>query len=200
MKIIGGRYRDEAELRGLGVECGSNVMVHDSAILVDADNIALGSNVRIDPFCILSAAGGHIAIGDYVHIAAHACIFGAGGVIMQDFSGISQSVKIYSASDDYSGASLTNPTIPKEYLRTIRGEVALGRHVIIGAGSVILPGVSIGEGSAVGALSLVTKSLAEWAIYCGAPARRIKARHAFPLEEEARMLKNLEDMEGIRAS
>lgn len=198
MKVIGGRYRDETELRELGVECGSNVMVHEAAILVNADNITLGSNVRIDPFCILSAAGGQITIGSWVHIAAHACIMGGAGVTMEDFSGISQGVKIYSVSDDYSGTSLTNPTVPKEYVRSIRGAVSLGRHAIVGAGSVILPGVSLGEGVAVGALSLVTKNLPEWGVYSGVPARRVKDRHLFVLEEEGRMMKDAEDMAGIR--
>lgn len=197
MKVIGERYREAVELRELGIGAvGDNVMVHETAQLVDLENINLGSNVRIDPFCIVSAAGGHVNIGNYVHIAAFACVMGGAGVTMDDFSGLSQGVKIYSVSDDYSGASLTNPTIPKEYVRTIKGEVTLGRHAIIGAGSVILPGASIGEGVAVGALSLVTKSLAEWGIYSGVPARRIKDRHQFILEEEARMLNNLADLGG----
>ena len=107
------------------------------------------------------------------------------GVTMEDFSGISQGVKLYSASDDYTGASLTNPTIPKHLLKVIRGEIRLGRHVIIGAGTVVLPGVEIGEGSSVGALSLVRKDLDPWGVYSGAPVRRLKSRDKTLLADEA---------------
>jgi acetyltransferase-like isoleucine patch superfamily enzyme len=189
MKIVGGRYRDAGELRELGIgSVGKNVMVHDSAILVDVEQIELGSNVRIDPFCILSAAGGFIRIGSYVHIAAHVDIFGGKGVILGDFSGLSHGVRVYSVSDDYSGKSLTNPTVPKEYLRTKGGEVNLGRHVIVGAGSVILPGVSIGEGTSVGALSLIRKSLEPWGVYAGSPVKRIGSRSQDLLDDEKLLL------------
>jgi galactoside O-acetyltransferase len=56
--------------------------------------------------------------------------------------------------------------------------------VLIGSGSVVLPGVTIGEGSAVGALSLVSMSLDEWGVYFGSPAKRIKARSKNLLEME----------------
>lgn len=95
---------------------------------------------------------------------------------------------IYSGSDDYSGKSLTNPTVPKEFLNVTVKPVSIGRHVIIGAGSVVLPGVTIGEGASVGALSLVTKSLEEWGVYMGAPAKRLKRRRMELLEQEKRLL------------
>jgi acetyltransferase-like isoleucine patch superfamily enzyme len=189
MEIIGGIYIRRAELLARGIKsCGENVMVHKSAQLVDLENIEIGSNVRIDPFCTLSAAGGFIRIGNYVHIAGMSCIFGGAGVTMEDFSGLSHNVSVYSASDDYSGHHLTNPTVPKEYLGVVAKPITLGRHVIVGSGSVILPGASIGEGSAVGALSLVTKPCEPWGIYAGNPARRIKARSKELLELEARLL------------
>ena len=190
MKKISGRYRDAAELRDLGIgSAGDDILVHESAILVDVEHIHLGSNVRIDPFSILSAAGGFIRLGSYVHIAAHSDIFGGKGVTMEDFSGLSQGVRVYSVSDDYSGNSLTNPTVPRKYVRTKAGEVRLGRHVIVGSGSVILPGVSIGDGSSVGALSLVRKSLRPWGIYAGSPVKRIGSRSQALLEDETRLLK-----------
>lgn len=191
MKVIGGRYRDAAELRELGIgHAGENVMVHETVQLVDVENISLNSNVRIDPFCILSAAGGSIKIGNYVHIAAHACIFGGAGVVMENFTGISHGVKIYSVSDNYSGVALTNPTVPLEYGYHDRGKITLRKHVIVGSGSVILPAVTIGEGSAVGALSLVTKSLDEWGMYIGCPVKRLKDRKKHLLEKEQMLLRS----------
>ena len=107
---------------------------------------------------------------------------------MGDFSGLSQGVRIYSGTDDYSGQALTNPTVPHQYLNVHIAPVRLGRHVIIGSGSVILPGVTIGEGSAVGALSLVTKSLDDWGIYSGVPVKRLKSRSRKLLELENDLL------------
>ena len=78
--------------------------------------------------------------------------------------------------------------MPKKYLNVTIKPVLIGRHVIIGSGSVILPGVKIGNGSSVGALSLVTKSLEEWGVYLGAPVKRIKARKKDLLEQEKLLL------------
>lgn len=190
MRNIGGGFLEREELEAAGfASLGENVLIHQSAILIDIENIALGSNVRIDPFCLISAAGGSVSIGNFVHIAAQACIFGAAGVVMDDFSGISQGVKIYSVSDDYSGASLTNPTVPHDYVqRVTAGPVHLSRHVIVGSGSVILPSVTIGQGSSVGALSVVSKSLDSWGIYVGSPARRVRSRSQALLADEQRLL------------
>ena len=104
---------------------------------------------------------------------------------------MSQGVKIYSTSDDYSGVSLTNPTIPKEFLNVKKKSVNIGKHVIIGSGTVVLPDVSIGEGSCVGALSLVKKSLESWNMYFGAPVKKIGSRQKNLLEMEKKLLKKI---------
>ncbi|MEQ8822810.1 MAG: acyltransferase [Filomicrobium sp.] len=177
MLVIGRSYLNSMTLRELGLKnCGENVMVHESCELVGAENIYLGNNVRIDPWCILAASRGRIEIGNYVHIGASCYLSGTAGIEMQHFAGLSQGVKIYSATDDYAGGGLTNPTVPEKYLNIRAGSVRLGRHVIVGSGSIVLPSAEIGEGTAVGALSVVTKSLAPWSICAGVPARRLRER------------------------
>jgi galactoside O-acetyltransferase len=143
--------------------------------------------VRIDDFCILSAGAGGIAIGDYVHIAAYSSLIGAARIELSDFSGLSARVSVYSSSDDYSGAVLTNPTVPAEYTRVSHSDVHIGRHVIIGCGSVILPGAKLEDGVAIGALSLVQRNCKEFGIYAGMPARLIKQRKRDLLELERAM-------------
>jgi galactoside O-acetyltransferase len=101
-------------------------------------------------------------------------------------------VSIYSSSDDYSGSSLTNPTVPSAYKKVIHDDVILHKHVIIGAGSIILPGVTIGEGTAIGALSLVSKSVEAFKIATGNPIRVIKERKHDILELEWRLKKDLQ--------
>jgi galactoside O-acetyltransferase len=64
----------------------------------------------------------------------------------------------------------------------------LGRHVIVGSGTVILPGSRLEEGVAVGALSLVTKDCLAFGVYAGNPAKRIKERKRDLLVLEQRFL------------
>ena len=155
---------------------GTNVLVSDKASFYGAERISLGNNVRIDDFCVFSAGEGGIAIGDFVHVAVYSSLIGAGRISIADYCNLSSRVSIYSSSDDYSGATMTNPTVPNEYKDVTHADVILEKHVIIGCGSVILPGVTLGEGVAVGALSLIKKSCEPFGIYSGNPAQRLGAR------------------------
>lgn len=60
--------------------------------------------------------------------------------------------------------------------RSHSAPVRIGRYVPIGSGSLVLPGVEIGEGAAVGAMSLVAHPLPAWTIHLGNPAKRKGAR------------------------
>lgn len=112
---------------------------------------------------------------------------------MENFSGVSSRCAIYAESDDYSGNALTNPTVANEYRNILGGQVILHKHVIVGTGSCILPGVDVGKGTAVGSMSLVTKSLEEWSVYAGVPCKRIKDRSRKLLDLEKDFLeKNAE--------
>jgi galactoside O-acetyltransferase len=179
--------RDAIEQMGFA-SVGDNVQISDRASFYGASRIALGDNVRIDDFCVLAAGVGGISIGQHVHIAVCSSLIGAGRITLSDFSGLSSRVSIYSSSDDYSGATMTNPTVPSEYTGVTHADVFLGKHVIVGSGSVILPGITLEEGVAVGALSLVTKHCEAFGIYAGNPARRIKERRRDLLELERRFM------------
>lgn len=182
------RYYNSNELRDAGFKSiGENVRIHATCNIHGVSNIALGDNVRIDAYTTIIATG-PIELGSYIHIGAYCLLSGGDGITLQDFSGLSHGVKIYSRSDDYSGESMTNPCVPPQYTNVIRGRVTLGRHVVIGSGSVVLPNVTIGEGSAIGALSLVAKDLPAWGIYFGNPVKRIRSRSQRLLELEREFL------------
>jgi galactoside O-acetyltransferase len=173
-------------LRRLGFAAiGSDVSVSDCASFHGAARIALGSHVRIDDFAILSAGAEGIRIGSYVHIACYCSMIGKGLIEVGNLSTLSSRVAVYSSNDDYTGAGLTNPMLPMEYRRVTEAPVRIGQHVVVGSGSVILPGVTIGEGAAVGALTLVNRSLDPFTIYAGIPARRLRDRSKAFLELEA---------------
>lgn len=185
-------YFESAELREMGFAAiGEDVAIGRNCTVIGDENISLGNHVRIDgPTAIIAARGG-LRIGNYVHIGGGCHLSCAGGIEMADFAGLSQGVRLYSATDDYSGGALTNPMVPARFTNVRSGPVRLGRHAILGAGTVVLPQVDIGEGSAVGALTLVSASLAPWGIYAGQPARWLRARNRDLLDMEAEFLSEL---------
>ena len=180
---------DRAALEGMGFAAlGRNVMISERASLFRCANISIGDNVRIDDFCVLSAGDGGIHIGNHVHVAVYTSLIGRARITLDDFCNLSSRVSIYSSSDDYSGATMTNPTVPARYTGVTHADVHVGRHVIIGCGSVVLPGVQLEEGVAVGALSLVKDSCTAFGIYAGNPARRVRERKQDLLALERRFL------------
>jgi len=166
---------------------GQNVHVSDRVSFYNTASISLGNNVRIDDFCVLSAGAGGIFLGDYVHIAVYSSLMGAGKISLFDFSGLSSRVSIYSSNDDYSGKMMTNPTVPSRFTGVNHADVTLEKHVIIGTCSIILPGVTLHEGVAVGALSLINNDCEAFGIYVGTPAKRIGNRKRDLLEIEKEM-------------
>lgn len=179
-------YTDE-ELKELGFKSiGLNVKLSKHASIYGASNISIGDNSRIDDFCVLSAGEGGIDIGRYVHIAVYASIIGAGKVTLEDFTCLSGRVSIYSSNDDYSGDFMTNPCVPAKYTNVAQSSVTLKKHSLVGAGSIVLPGVDIGECAAVGSLSMVNKSLEGGYIYIGQPAKKLikRSRKCQELESE----------------
>src|SRR5258706_11098049 len=149
-------YYTEPELRALGLAaCGERVRISRKASIYGACRIAMGGDVRIEDFCVLSAGGGGIRMGWYIHIAVYCSLIGRGAIEIGDFSNFSSRISIYSSNDDYSGAAMTNPLVPEEFTGVQHAPVTIGRHVIVGSGAVILPGAVLEEGVAVGALSLV---------------------------------------------
>lgn len=163
------------ELKELGLACfGDDVLISRKASIYGASEISIGNNVRIDDFCILS---GKISIGNYIHIAAYTALFGGDkGIILNDFSNFSSRIAIYSINDDYSGETMTNPMIPNKYKQVTSEKVVIERHVIIGSGCVVLPGVVLKEGSAFGAMCLINRSSEPWSINAGIPFKKIKNR------------------------
>lgn len=167
----------EDELKSLGFRSvGKNCLISKQASFYGAQRISIGDNVRIDDFCVFSAGESGIKIGNNIHIAIQSSLIGAGEIILEDFCNLSARVAIYSSSDDYSGEYMTNPMVPKKYTNVSSGKVWLKKHVIIGCGSVVLPNVTIGECSAIGALSLVKSSIDDYTIAAGSPAKKIKNR------------------------
>jgi len=140
--------------------------------------------------------GKRTIIGSFVHVASFVSVLGGGEFYIEDFAGLSSGTRVYTGDDDYSGGNLTGPTIPYRYRLPVRSFVRVKKHAIIGANSVILPGVTIGEGAAVGANSLVKRDCKPWTVYGGSPVREIKRRQQERiLELEGLLRKEVYDSE-----
>lgn len=167
------------ELAALGLKTfGRDVSVSRLASIHGWDRVSVGDHVRIDDFAVITGGMG-IDIGCYVHISAHCALYGGSGITLEDYSGLSPRSLVFSESDDLSGASLVHPFFPKtpEWKPGYKaGRVILRRFAQTGAGTTILPGVTIGEGAVTGAHTLVTDDLEPWWIYVGTPARKLRDR------------------------
>jgi len=184
------RYYTEDDLKDFGfASLGHNIRISSDARVYGAERISIGDNVRIDDFVMLATGEGYITIGNYCYIARCCNLTGTFGIEMRDFSSMAANTVFYSASDDYSGEYMTAQAIPKEFTRFVGGKVTLGRHVIVGASSVIIGPADIGEGCSLGAATVVVnKDLDPWGVYVGNPARCVRERKRGLLELERRLL------------
>ena len=154
--------------------CGKDVKISRFARFYTPEKISIGDNVRIDDFCILS---GKVTLGNNIHISAYVALYGAMGIEFEDYTGISAHSVVYSAMDDFNGDYLVGSVHPEELTNVTGGKVLVKKYSQIGVNCVVFPNLTIGEGVAIGACTLVSKSLDEWGIYVGVPAMRMKERN-----------------------
>lgn len=166
-------YNNE-ELARLGLKkYGEDVLISRKCSIYGGENIEIGDNVRIDDFCILS---GNIKIGSHIHISAYVALYGAKGIIMEDYTGISPRSTIFTAMDDFSGGYLIGPIHDNNLTNVTGGPVILRKYSQIGANCIVFPNVEFGEGSVSGAMSLISQSLKSWSVNIGIPAKYLKDR------------------------
>ncbi len=169
-------------------KCGKNVRIAPTVFFRNPQLVSIGNHVAIDGFCHFTTA---LEIGDYVHIAAFCSIIGGGDAkcTIKDFSGLATGCRLVCASDDFLGSGLTGPTVPPKYRAKIQyGPITVEKFCIIGTNVVVHPGVTIGEGSAVGSCSLITRDLEPWHVYTGIPAKaRAPRKKERMLELEAQL-------------
>lgn len=162
------------ELNTLGLKSfGDNVLISKKCSIYSPEKISIGNNVRIDDFCILS---GEIKLGSHIHISAYSALYGANGIEMEDYTGISPRTTIFSAMDDFQGDYLIGPIHTKEYINVTGGKVILRKFSQLGSGSTVFPNIEIGEGAVTGAMTLVNKDLNPWTVNVGIPVTKSWSR------------------------
>lgn len=160
------------------MDVNKSVMIYSLAKLVHLENITFGHHVIIDDFVFIVAKM-LSEIGNYVHIASFSSITGGGSFNIGNYSTLSSGVRVFTGTENIDGESLLGAAIPEPYRKAIRSHVQIGKHCMIGANTVVLPGVVIPDGVVVGAMSLVLQDthLRPWSVYAGCPVRLLRVRH-----------------------
>lgn len=167
-------FLSEEEISRIGfLSYGRNLKISRKTSFYSPETISLGNNVRIDDFCILS---GDIRIGSNIHISAYVVLYGAKGIFIEDYAGISAKTIVYSAVDDFGGNFMIGPMVPESTTNVTGGSVCLKKYAQIGAACVIMPALCIDEGAVVGAMSFVNKDIKAWTINAGIPCKEIRKR------------------------
>jgi lipopolysaccharide O-acetyltransferase len=136
--------------------------------------LTTGINLRIDVifsenYTPILHIGDNVQINDYVHIAV------AKGVYIGDNTLIASKVFISDHNHgNYTGDNQSSPMTPPIERELFSREVKIGSNVWIGEFVSILPGVTIGDGSIIGSMSVVTKDIPKYSIAVGSPAKVIK--------------------------
>lgn len=183
-------FLSDEEIKALGLaQCGEDVLIGRHVVLYSPSTLKIGNHVRIDDFTIIS---GSVELHNYIHISQFCGLYGGDkGIVMEDYSGLSSKCSIYAVSDDYTGESMTNPMVPVKYKpKAIAAPVCIKKHAIVGCNSVVLPGVTVSEGTAVGSMTLCNKTTEEWSIYSGIPAIKMKDRKKEILELEKQFVED----------
>ena len=167
---------------------GDDVYISPSAEIRRPELCKIGNHVAIDSFFYCTTK---LDIGDYVHISPQVAVIGGKetALCVEDFCFLSVGSKYICGSETFHGAGLIGPLIPKEFQDEQQlWPITLKRFSGALANSVILPGVTMAEGSVLGANSLLKEDTEPWTVYAGNPARPIRKRDMYKAYEYAEKL------------
>ncbi len=150
---------------------GKNSFISPQAIIEQPENIYIGDNVQIKPGVVLRPETGTIYIGNNIVINHYTVIHAKGGVEIADWTIIGPHSGIYAQNHCYDSFEVP---ITKQ-ANTGKGITLMGDNWL-GAGCIILDGVTLGKGAVVGAGAVVTRSFPMAKVVAGNPAKVIKSR------------------------
>jgi galactoside O-acetyltransferase len=178
-------FFDLRELAALG----EGAIIGRTVRIRKPDRCSIGAHSIIDDFSYISCA---LRVGRYTHIGAQAVVIGGEArVEIGDFVNIAPGCRLVASSHDFTEGGLTGPAIPPEFSApAVVSHVKIADHALLGAGTIVLPGVEVPEGAATGAYTLLTPKikLEPWTLYVGVPARPLRARAREAILDAARRL------------
>jgi len=159
-------------LRTLGWKIGKDVKVSRFA-RINTGDVEIGDYSQVDADVVLS---GRIRIGRYCHIAMRVLLFGEHGISIGDATGISAGSILMTGTDDFRGNYLTGPSIPQEHRLVKTAEILVGAACAVGVQSTLLPGARMEDNTALGAHSVLKRTVPTGQLFGGVPAKFISNR------------------------
>ena len=177
--------------------CGRNVFFGNDVTLRHPHKIRIGNDVVVDDGCVLDAKGATnegITIGNGVFLGRQTIVTTKDGdIVLEDGVNVSAFCMIFSASRVRCGSN----TLIAAYTYLVGGShdldrtdvaiidqarpshgIAVGPNCWLGAGAIVLDGVTVGRDAVIGANSVVTKDIDDFAVAAGSPAATIRRRAA----------------------
>jgi acetyltransferase-like isoleucine patch superfamily enzyme len=151
---------------------GGHVIFEAGVMVWHPETIILGENVYVGHGAMLKGYyNSTMEIGDNTWIGQQVFIHSGGGVRIGNCVGIGPAVKILTSAHAEEGVE-----IPILFSRIETAPVIIEDDCDLGVGSIILPGVTVGRGTQVGAGAVVTKSVPPYSVVAGVPAKVLRSR------------------------
>ena len=165
---------------------GEDVIISPLAVITRPHLVSIGSHVAIDMWTYISTS---VKMGDYIHIAPSVTILGGADAHLEmgNFTNIGSGGRIICAGDDFK-QGLISPVVPLKYRTVISKPIVFEDFATLGVNCSVLPGVTLRQGSIVGANSVVLADTEPWTVYAGSPARPIGKRDSERILKSAKEL------------
>lgn len=154
--------------------CGKDVVLYPLCKMIRACNAEVDDFARILDHSFIDA-GKSLKIGKHAMITWHTLIEGGGVTKIGDRVFIGPGTKLLTSTYEFDGYYAAE-FIPEECRAFRYGNITIDDDAYIGANSVVMPGVHIGEGALAGANCLIDKDLEPWSVYVGTPCRKVRDR------------------------
>ena len=165
--------------------CGKDVRIYNLAKIINPQFACIDDHAIILDFTFIDAKES-FKLGKYSCITWHCLIEGWANVSIGDRCFIGPGTKILGSTYEFNGY-YTCEHLPEGTHDTRFGDITICNDAYIGANSVVMPGVTIGEGALVGSNAFVNKDLEPWGIYVGTPCKKIGERQR-PTEERKKVI------------
>lgn len=166
------------------IHIGAGTVIDDFAVLdakgEENDGIQVGKQVYIGRSAILSCKDGSIRLGDHTNVSANCTLLSETEIILGQYCFLAGNCYLV-AGGNHSFADVSKPIMLQPSLA--KGGIQIGDDVWLGAGVIVLDGVTIGSHSVIGAGSVVSFSLAAYAYARGARTLKIQDRRGDPQQE-----------------
>lgn len=153
-----------------GLKAHPTSVISTEAYFYGNGSVIVGEGSRIDHGCILT---GRVRIGRKTHIPPYCILYGKAGITIGDLVNFGVYTVLHSESESFTGEWLMGPLVPEESRRPDRRPIVVQDRATLCTRTTVLPGVTIGKGSVVGAHSLVRLSVPPMEKWAGTPARFI---------------------------